>query len=109
MKPTSQLALLCPELEVTEGQIRAEFLPNGTVIAIYRVGGQIYATDDACTHGAASLSEDGTLQGHEVECSWHCGRFDIRTGAASASPCHVALKTYAVRVVDGTVAVEYEV
>jgi p-cumate 2,3-dioxygenase ferredoxin subunit len=104
----SQVALLCPEAEIAEGQIRAEFLPNGTVIAIYRAEGQLYATDDTCTHGAASLSEDGTLQGHEVECSFHFGRFDIRTGAACASPCTVALKTYPVAIVDGTVAVEYE-
>jgi p-cumate 2,3-dioxygenase ferredoxin subunit len=108
MKPMSQLAMLCPESELAEGQIRAEFLPNGTVIALYRAGGQLFATDDTCTHGAASLSEDGTLHGHEVECSWHFGRFDIRTGAACASPCQVALRTYAVSVVDGTVAVEYD-
>ena len=100
--------MLCPEAEVEEGRIRAEFLPNGTVIAIYRVEDRLYATDDTCTHGAASLSEDGCLHGHEVECSWHNGRFDIRTGEACASPCFAALKAYPVQVVDGQIAVEYD-
>lgn len=108
MTAMSQLAMLCPEAEVAEGQVRGEFLPNGTAIALYRAEGHLYATDDTCTHGAASLSEDGTLHGHEVECGWHNGRFDIRTGEACQSPCFVALKTYPVKVVDGTVAVEYE-
>lgn len=108
MKSMLNAAALFPVNELDEGQIRADFLPNGKVIAIYRVDGQFYATDDTCTHGAASLSEDGTLKGHVVECSWHNGCFDIRTGDVCASPCSVPLKTYPVNIVDGMVNVEYE-
>ena len=100
-------AALFSASELAEGGIRADFLPNGKVIAVYRVDGRFYATDDTCTHGAASLSEEGTLTGHMVLCSWHNGSFDIRTGEPCGSPCSVPLKTYPVRIVDGFVNVEF--
>ena len=102
----AEVVVLCPVTDIPEGQIRSESLPDGTVIALYKVDGEIYATDDVCTHGAASLAEDGMLHGKEVECGFHFGRFDITTGEACASPCSVALKTYAVTIVDGMVTVE---
>jgi len=106
MNAMADVAVLCPAADIAEGQIRAGSLPNGAVVALYKVDGEIYATDDVCTHGAASLSEDGTLLGKIVECGWHFGSFDITTGEACASPCSVALKTYPVKIVDGMVTVE---
>ncbi|MDB5871618.1 MAG: ferredoxin [Ramlibacter sp.] len=107
MNSMAETVALCDAGDIAEGEMRAEFLPDGTVIALYKVEGEIYATDDACTHGAASLSEDGTLRGKVVECSWHNGCFDVTTGEPCASPCSVALKTYPVTVVDGVVNVAY--
>ena len=103
----SSIATLCAAADVPVGEIRPEFLPDGTLIALYNVDGRIFATDDACTHGAASLSEDGTLQGHVVECGWHYGSFDVITGEPCASPCAEPLRTYPVTVVDGFVNIEY--
>lgn len=50
-------------------------------------------TDDMCTHGPGSLSEGGII-GDVVECSFHNGVFDIRTGAVLAPPCITPLKNY---------------
>jgi len=100
------LTPLCSETDVGEGQIKQEMLDDGTLIALYRVEGRIYATADTCTHGGSSLSEEGRLEGHIVECAWHFGRFDIRSGEVCASPCTVPLKTYPVSIIDGTVHVE---
>jgi p-cumate 2,3-dioxygenase ferredoxin component len=100
-------AELCYAEDVVEGSIRQEFLPDGTLIALYKVDGVIYATDDTCTHGGASLSQDGSLKGKVVECTWHNGAFDVTTGAPCASPCAVALKTYNVQVVDRLVLIDY--
>ena len=66
-------------------------------IAIYLVGGEVFATDNHCTHGDAFLCE-GFVEGHEIECPRHQGRFDIRTGQATLAPATTALATYAVRV-----------
>src|ERR1700756_6030784 len=70
----------------------------GHHIALYRVGGEFYATGNICTHEEALLS-DGMLDGCEIECPLHMGRFDIRTGEALTSPVETDIPTYPVRVV----------
>lgn len=69
----------------------------GHDIAIYTVGGAIYATDNSCTHGQARLC-DGFLEGHEIECPLHQGRFDVRDGRPTCEPAREALRSYPVRV-----------
>lgn len=56
-----------------------------------------FVIDDTCTHGAASMSE-GDIVGCEIECPFHGGRFDIRTGVPTASPCVKALMIYPVKI-----------
>jgi len=74
----------------------------GDEVALYLVDGNVYATANRCTHGDASLCE-GFLEGHEIECPFHQGRFDVRTGAATAAPAEVALATWPARLVEGRV------
>ncbi|MCO5063541.1 MAG: non-heme iron oxygenase ferredoxin subunit [Rhizobiaceae bacterium] len=69
------------------------------VLAVFNIGGVIYVTDDQCTHGPGSLSE-GYIDGHTVECDFHNGAFDIRTGEVAAPPCMIPVRTYKV-VVEG--------
>jgi p-cumate 2,3-dioxygenase ferredoxin subunit len=104
---TSNRVKICQSIELDEGEIKGVDLPDGQRVALYRVGDAIYATSDTCTHGEASLSEEGLLSGNVVECTWHFGTFDVRTGAALTSPCTIALKTFPVEVVDGDVYVCY--
>jgi p-cumate 2,3-dioxygenase ferredoxin component len=85
---------LCSSADVPEGQIGEGFLPDLTRVAIYRVQGKFYVTDDLCTHGNASLIDEGTLRGCTIECAWHFGAFDIITGQATALPCSEPLQTY---------------
>jgi 3-phenylpropionate/trans-cinnamate dioxygenase ferredoxin component len=66
-------------------------------IAVYRAKGQFYATQDLCTHERAFLS-DGVVVDCIVECPFHQGRFDVRTGKAMGAPVIVPLKTYSVKV-----------
>jgi naphthalene 1,2-dioxygenase system ferredoxin subunit len=74
----------------------------GREIALFLVGDAVYATANRCTHGDARLC-DGYLEGHEIECPYHQGRFDVRSGAATLAPAEVALATWPARVVDGRV------
>jgi p-cumate 2,3-dioxygenase ferredoxin subunit len=73
---------------------------------VYRVGDAIYATADTCTHGEASLSEEGILTGKTVECTFHFGTFDVTTGEPTGMPCEIPLKTYPVKVIDDQVCIE---
>lgn len=70
---------------------------QGKDIALYDVDGEIYATDNVCTHGAARMS-DGFLEGREIECPLHQGRFDVCTGKAQCAPLTADIKTYAVKI-----------
>jgi nitrite reductase/ring-hydroxylating ferredoxin subunit len=77
-------------------------LADGRSLAVFNVDGAIFATNDRCTHGDASLSE-GYVEGFEVECPFHQGRFDIRSGAPTAAPCTIRLQTHRVVVRDDSV------
>jgi naphthalene 1,2-dioxygenase ferredoxin component len=74
----------------------------GRDIALYKVDGEVFATDNICTHGHARLC-DGFLEGHEIECPLHQGRFDVRDGRATCAPTTVDLQSYPVRIEDGRV------
>ncbi len=77
----------------------------GKEIAIYLVDGAVFATANRCTHGDARLC-DGWVEGHEIECPLHQGRFDVRTGAATGAPAEVALATYPARLADDRVELQ---
>lgn len=73
-------------------------------IALYNVGGTIYATDNVCTHAFAMLT-DGWLDGNEIECPLHAGRFDVTTGKGLGPPIPCDLRIYKVRQVGDEVQV----
>ena len=81
--------------------------PAGRNIALYSVEGAIYATDNVCTHAHALLCE-GFLEGHEIECPLHQGKFDVRTGKALTPPVTEDIRTYPVRIEDGKVYVAFD-
>jgi nitrite reductase/ring-hydroxylating ferredoxin subunit len=64
-------------------------------LAVYNIAGKFYVTDDECTHAAASLA-DGMLEGDLIECTLHFGAFHVPTGAVTAPPCELPLRTYKV-------------
>ena len=70
---------------------------GGKEIALYEVAGEVFATDNICTHGHARMS-DGFLDGREIECPLHQGKFDVCSGKALCAPLTENLKTYAVRI-----------
>lgn len=89
--------------ELTDGEPFAVEV-DGIAMALYRCGDEIYATSDRCTHGAARLS-DGWLDGYEIECPLHQGRFDIRTGGCTAAPVTINIRVFETRVQGGRIEV----
>jgi naphthalene 1,2-dioxygenase system ferredoxin subunit len=79
----------------------------GRDIAIYTVGDAVHATDNTCTHGLARLC-DGFLDGHEIECPLHQGRFDVRDGKPLCEPVTTALRSYPVKVEGGRVFLQVD-
>lgn len=77
----------------------------GRELALYKVEGRVYATDDICTHGHARLCS-GFLDGYEIECPLHQGRFDIRDGKPTCEPAEEPLRSYPVKIEGGRVYVD---
>jgi nitrite reductase/ring-hydroxylating ferredoxin subunit len=99
-----QLLELCAEAEVASGCAK-KVDRDGLSLAVFHLDSGFYVTDDLCTHGPGSLSE-GYIDGDEVECDFHNGAFNIRTGEVTAPPCMVPLRTYATQVIDGRVYID---
>jgi nitrite reductase/ring-hydroxylating ferredoxin subunit len=78
---------------------------EGLTLAVFNVDGEFYVLDDLCTHGPGSLSE-GYIEGDVVECNFHNGQFNIRTGEVVLPPCMIPAKTYPTTVEDGKVVIE---
>ena len=74
-------------------------------LAVYNVDGNLYCPDNVCTHGNALLS-DGFLEGHEIECPFHQGRFDVRDGRVMCDPVDKPIKTYPIKAEDGRVFID---
>lgn len=79
----------------------------GKSIALYQVAGEVYATNNICSHGNARLC-DGFLEGHEIECPLHQGKFDIRNGKALCAPLTEDIKTYPVKIEGNRVFVDIQ-
>lgn len=104
---TDSLLKLCDiDAIPDDGILRVE--PAGLPpLAVYKIGGAVYVTDDTCTHGEASLA-DGEIDPDccAIVCPYHLGSFDIRTGEPMAAPCTDPLKIYPVVLRDGAVFIE---
>ncbi len=96
----------CIASDLQDGQVRWCSV-RGEDVAVYRVEGQFFASEDRCSHGSTSLSE-GELEGHEIECPLHHGSFDIRTGAPVALPCIKPIRVYPVKIEGADVLVSLE-
>ena len=78
---------------------------EGKGIALFNLGGEIYALDNACTHVGGPLSQ-GRVEEGAFYCPWHGSRFDIRTGEVRMFPAREDVATYEVRVTGNDVEVE---
>ena len=84
-------------------QVKAE---GHAPFAVYKVHGTYFVTEDTCTHGKASLADEGELEDYFITCTWHDGKFDIRTGEACAMPCTKAILTFPVTVAEDAVWID---
>jgi nitrite reductase/ring-hydroxylating ferredoxin subunit len=95
---------LCNTADVAPGTaLKVE--TEGLVLAVFNLEGTFYVMDDACTHGPGSLSE-GYIDGDVIECNFHQGQFDIRTGEVVGPPCMIPMKTYKTSVEGDKVVIE---
>ena len=78
---------------------------NGVSICVARVGNEVFALDDTCSHSDASLSEGEVIDG-VIECWLHGAHFDLRSGQALTPPAVSPVKSYPVKIDGQSVTVE---
>jgi nitrite reductase/ring-hydroxylating ferredoxin subunit len=78
---------------------------DGTPIALFRLGGQLYALDARCTHMGGPL-EQGAIHGTQVTCPWHGSVFDVRDGKVVRGPAVKNATSYRVRLEGETLILE---
>jgi ethylbenzene dioxygenase ferredoxin subunit len=99
-----ELITLCKTDDVEEEKPIAVNPDGFPALAVYLHEGDYYVTDNLCTHGMALLTE-GYQEDGEIECPFHGGAFDIKTGEATSFPCQIPIKSYPVTVEDGNVCI----
>ena len=62
-------------------------------VCVARIGEEVFAVADICTHSEASLSE-GDISNFKIECWLHGAEFDLRTGEALTPPAVEKLETF---------------
>ena len=98
---------LCSVDAIEDGEALRVEVDGRPPLAVYHLDGEFYVSDDTCSHGAASLCE-GTVEGGQVECPWHSGRFCLKTGAALTFPAITPIRVYPAIVKDGMVFINPE-
>lgn len=88
----AQLSLSLSDL--TDGKPQ-KFTVDGVDVCVARIGNDVYAINDICTHAEVSLSE-GELNGRNIECWLHGSEFDLATGEALTPPAIDNAQTYEV-------------
>lgn len=96
---------LCRVDAVEDGEALRVEVEGRPPLAVYRVDGEFFVSDDTCSHGAASLAE-GSVDGAEIECPWHSGKFCLRTGAALNFPAVTPIRVYPAIVRDGAIFIQ---
>ncbi|MBV9879269.1 MAG: non-heme iron oxygenase ferredoxin subunit [Gemmatirosa sp.] len=79
---------------------------SGERVCLVRLGDDVYALEDRCTHALFPLSRGTLLPNGTVECPWHGAQFDCRTGAPCRGPATLEAQTYDVLLRDGDVHVK---
>jgi 3-phenylpropionate/trans-cinnamate dioxygenase ferredoxin subunit len=95
---------VAPEGAMAEGEHLVVDLDDGTAVAVFRVQGQYYAVEDACTHDGNPIA-GGRIIGTEIVCPRHAARFCLKTGAALCPPAYEDIASFETRVQDGRIQV----
>jgi 3-phenylpropionate/trans-cinnamate dioxygenase ferredoxin component len=79
---------------------------DGLPVALVRIGDDVYAIGDTCSHANVSLSEGEVDEdAKEIECWKHGSTFSLSTGEPQTLPATQPVPVYAARVEDGEIVV----
>ena len=77
---------------------------EGVDVAIFKIAGQFYAIEDACTHDGAEIAS-GNIEGDEIICPRHGARFCIKTGVVKSAPAYEDIECFPIQIKNGRIQV----
>jgi len=94
-----------PLAELVDGAA-ARIELDGVGVCVVRLGDDVYAIGDVCSHAHVSLS-DGEVWSdeREIECPQHSSTFELATGRPTCLPATQPVAVYDVAVLDGNVTI----
>ena len=96
---------LGPLADLPEGTARRVELADH-VVCVVRIGDDVYAIGDRCSHQDISLSEgEVDCEEKQIECWKHGSAFSLVTGEPESLPATKPVPVYDARVVDGQIEV----
>ena len=84
--------------EIPDGGMK-QVVAHGEPLGLYRVGAEVWAIHDICTHEQTYLTE-GEFEPDEmeVECPLHGSRFNVVDGSVRILPATKPVQTYEVKI-----------
>ncbi len=98
-------ATTLPLAELVDGAA-ARIELDGVAVCVVRLGEDVYAIGDICSHAHVSLS-DGEVWAdeREIECPQHSSTFELNSGRPTCLPATQPVAVYDVVVADGQVTI----
>lgn len=101
MNQTSEYIKICRLSDIKEGRTKVVHTDNVQIL-LARTNGDIHAYEANCTHEDLPIGE-GEINGGEILCSHHGGKYDAKTGQATGFPAIIDLNCFKVKVENGDV------
>jgi nitrite reductase/ring-hydroxylating ferredoxin subunit len=92
--------------DIADGSLRSVQV-SGQKIVLVRIGDEVFALKDECSHEEFALSE-GWVEGGCLSCAYHGAKFNPKTGEALSLPAYESVKTFAVRIQNGKIEINVE-
>lgn len=98
--------VVCAFADLADGSA-TRFEVAGRMVAVIRIGDDVYAIGDTCSHADVSLSEGQVwCDTKEIECVRHGSAFSLVTGEPNTLPATQPVPVFVAKVVNGMVEVE---
>ncbi|MBX9927902.1 MAG: Rieske 2Fe-2S domain-containing protein [Gemmatimonadaceae bacterium] len=91
--------------ELADGMLRSVTLSDGTTVCLARLGEQVTAVRDQCSHADFPLSQGYLNPDGTIECGWHGAQFRCADGAVCRGPATDPVECFDVLVDAGVVYV----
>jgi 3-phenylpropionate/trans-cinnamate dioxygenase ferredoxin subunit len=93
-------------LEQLEHGAATRVIVGGIPVAVVRIGDDVYAIGDICSHAEVSLSGGEVYcEEKEIECPQHGSVFSLETGEPATLPATQPVPVFDVTVADGVVTI----